>query len=68
MWRPSDEVEKSVAIYPSTTGVDLETFTVFDKLPIELRLKTWKLAPTPHVVEVQFAKNPNSHQHGFVAD
>ena len=44
-------------------------FQLFPSLPIELRLKIWKLASqVPRLVEVRFPKNSLSHKHDFVSD
>lgn len=44
-------------------GVKLETFTLFPKLPIELRLKIWKYAlPNSRVVEVMLSGDGSQRQ------
>jgi len=40
----------SASVNPSVTGVDLKEFTLFPKLPVELRSKIWKLAVIPRLV------------------
>ena len=54
----------------TTPALSEETdFQLFPSLPIELRLKIWKLASqVPRLVEVRFPKNSLSHKHDFVSD
>ena len=51
-----------------TSMASTPTFLPFRKLPIEIRLKIWKLAALPRVVEVRFSSNPLQGEHEFMAD
>ncbi|KAE8446809.1 hypothetical protein EG329_011586 [Mollisiaceae sp. DMI_Dod_QoI] len=45
----------------------LSNFKVFGKLPIELRIKIWKMSLQPRVIEMRFANNIRSTQYDFVS-